>query len=419
MKFYSNLQKILHATPIWAILLFSTTLVSAQVVNTDLRATVYNGKIAIQVKDALSTNSYFAVSMAGTVDLSFYFGPEDPRNGNYSTGILAQPNGQVYLRFEDIPYQMGDTLTFSVIETLLSGTTREYVFVRGDYFPEGGTPVTTCPISIICTGQKIKLIYDPQEVVIGVGSTQSIQLFMPGLCHNGNINGGGYDPSQNAIIAINQSQGCGPFDCQKIMSGTVTFIINGITCVFQNGLPIGNCSTWSDYYTGSLECAGYFESCAPEMLDFFQEIKYTIPCLQWIDNNACNTTSQIKRPGKVAIGTSNFAPNAALTVKNGIITDKVKVTNSGWADYVFEKDYPLMPLEELEAYISKYHHLPDTPNGKEVETAGSFELGETTINHQVKIEEIFLHLIKLEQETKMLEAELFLYETLNKIRIKK
>ncbi len=78
-----------------------------------------------------------------------------------------------------------------------------------------------------------------------------------------------------------------------------------------------------------------------------------------------------------------------------------------------------MPLEELEAYISKYHHLPDTPGGREVEAAGSFELGETTINHQVKIEEIFLHLIKLEEETENLEAELFLYETLNKIRIKK
>ncbi len=108
----------------------------------------------------------------------------------------------------------------------------------------------------------------------------------------------------------------------------------------------------------------------------------------------------------------------ALTVKNGIITDKLKVTNLGWADYVFENDYPLMPLDEVEAYIAKYNHLPDTPGGKEVAAAGSFELGETTINQQVKIEEIFLHLIELEEETKALESVLFLQETLNRRWIK-
>ena len=204
------------------------------------------------------------------------------------------------------------------------------------------------------------------------------------------------------------------------MSGQLTIIINGLTCIFQNGILVSSntCSPWANYYGDDADCASYFEACTPELLATLNNIKFTLPCRQWIDKNFCNTTAEIKRPGRVAIGTSNFS-QTILSVKNGIITDKVKVTGTGWADYVFENDYPIMSLEVLEAYIAKYHHLPGTPSADKVEKEGSFELGETTINHQVKIEEIFLHLIKLEEDTEALEAVLFLQETLNNMRINK
>jgi hypothetical protein len=94
------------------------------------------------------------------------------------------------------------------------------------------------------------------------------------------------------------------------------------------------------------------------------------------------------------------------------------VTNTGWGDFVFKDGYERLTLPDLEGCIAKYHHLPNTPGTDKVETAGSFELGETSINQQVKIEEIFLHLIDLEAETKTLEAVLFLNETLERRRIK-
>ncbi|MBP6810491.1 MAG: hypothetical protein KA138_03185 [Saprospiraceae bacterium] len=422
MKNYPFFQKLYFFAGVFIVLSFSFVKVSAQVINTDLKAIVFNEKIAIQVKDALSLSTYFSLGVGGKIEVSFYFGIDDTRNGIYTGTRYIQPNGKVNYSFAEIPFEMGDTLTFSVLESLPSGSgeiTKEYVFIRGDFFPEGGGPITVCPISVTCTNHAIFLNFDPNEVIIGQGSATDIYLFLPGLYNNGKYFPTSYLDPGNALVIKG-----GVFkyvECEKIMSGQLTIIINGMTCVFQNGVLVSSntCSPWANYYGDDAECGDYFEECTPELIQTLNSLKFELPCRQWIDYNFCNTTGQIKRPGRVAIGTSNFAPNIALSVKNGIITDKVKVTDTGWADYVFEKDYPLMPLEEVEAYIAKYHHLPGTPSGKEVEAAGSFELGETTVNHQVKIEEIFLHLIKLEEQTKILEAELFLYETLNKIRIKK
>ena len=154
-------------------------------------------------------------------------------------------------------------------------------------------------------------------------------------------------------------------------------MINGLTCVFQNGHLVNNnspCSPWGEFYLGNEDCAEYFESCAPEIIELLSDNKFTLPCRQWIDQNVCNTNAFINRPGKVAIGTSKFS-SSILTVKNGVLTDKVKVQTcnaGGWCDYVFDEGYPLMPLEEVEAYIEKYRHLPGTPSGSEIEADFAF-----------------------------------------------
>ncbi len=126
----------------------------------------------------------------------------------------------------------------------------------------------------------------------------------------------------------------------------------------------------------------------------------------------------MNRPGKVAIGTEHDAPNKALTVKNGIITDKVKITNIGWADHVFDSNYPLASLETVDAYLSKYGHLPGIPSGENIESSGGFELGDVTVMHQEKIEEIFLYLIALDEEINELEALAAMFEYLNNVQAK-
>jgi len=391
----------------------SISALAAQVVSTDLMAIGYGGKIAISATNISTFSNYFSLNN-GNVDLDFYFAPEDPKNGTYVGSRLLQPNGQVYIRFEGLNFQEGDSLTFFATELFQGTVTRHYVFVMGNFFPESGGPVTTCPRFLTCNSTRIFIHFDPAEIILDPSSGTPVTIEIPSLGVNTTITPGAYSVDKNAWVVFPLSS----IDCNQMMLGHTIISFNGISCYFENGQL--TCPPWTDVPVNlNSTCAPYFEDCLTDLIGLISDSQYYLPCQQWMTYGPCTTTSAINRTGKVAIGTLTCANNFALTVKNGIITDKVKISNNGWADYVFEEGYPLMPLEELEAYISKYRHLPNTPSGQEVEAAGSFELGETTINHQVKIEEIFLHLIKLEEETKALEAELFLYETLNKLRIKK
>ena len=418
MKKYSIVHKYLITSTIFLFILFSFARVSAQITNPDLQAIAYNGKIAIQVKDALSVNTYFALNGGGNVDLSFYFGPDDPRNGDYIGIRYPQLNGKVYLSFSGITYQAADSLTFTATETLTNGTIKPYLFLKGNNIPEFGGLIDVCPSKIVCSASYIRLYFNLDDFIVGPGSDNEISIFAPGLAQNGVLTIGGYNSNEN-FYKVNSGD-ISP-NCAPMLSGEIILIINGMTCIYQNGFYTSstNCSPWTEYYDDESECGEYFENCTQQLFDVLNSIKFTLACRQWLDLNACNTTGLIKRPGKVAIGTTNFRESFNLTVKNGIITDKLKVTNAGWGDYVFEKGYPLMPLEKVESYVNQYRHLPNTPSAAKIEKEGGFELGETTVNHQVKIEEIFLHLIKLEEETKSLEAILFLHETLNKIKINK
>ncbi len=115
--------------------------------------------------------------------------------------------------------------------------------------------------------------------------------------------------------------------------------------------------------------------------------------------------------GKVAIGTSNV-PNSVgtadvstykLYVSGGILTEELRV-RTGWADYVFNKNYRLRPLKEVDQFIQKNGHLPDCPSEKEVLENG-LSVGEATANQQARIEELYLHLIEMDKKMQTLQTE--------------
>jgi len=91
---------------------------------------------------------------------------------------------------------------------------------------------------------------------------------------------------------------------------------------------------------------------------------------------------------------------------NGFLCAKeVHVRLSGapcWPDYVFSKNYNLMPLQELEQFVNENQHLPNIPSAAEVEENG-IELGEMNAKLLKKVEELTLYL--LQQEKKMLELQ--------------
>lgn len=124
----------------------------------------------------------------------------------------------------------------------------------------------------------------------------------------------------------------------------------------------------------------------------------------------------VRTNGKVLIGTSwnNSALSGCsdcneyrLFVKDGIKAEKVKVevpSAHGWADYVFNKDYKLNSLEEVEKHIQEKGHLPNIPSAKEVEKNG-INLGEMDAKLLEKIEELTLYSIEQNKQIQELKQQ--------------
>jgi len=71
--------------------------------------------------------------------------------------------------------------------------------------------------------------------------------------------------------------------------------------------------------------------------------------------------------------------------------------NLYWYDHVFEPDYNLRSLSELEQFVKENHHLPEIPSAKEVKENG-IELGEMQGKLLLKIEELTLYILDLQKQ---------------------
>ena len=99
----------------------------------------------------------------------------------------------------------------------------------------------------------------------------------------------------------------------------------------------------------------------------------------------------ISTDGNVGIGTTS--PQNKLDVNGTVHAKEVKVDMAGWADFVFEKEYQLPTLDEVEQHIHEKGHLPNIPNTKEV-TENGLSLGEIQKLLLQKIEELTLYSIE-------------------------
>ncbi len=107
--------------------------------------------------------------------------------------------------------------------------------------------------------------------------------------------------------------------------------------------------------------------------------------------------------GSVGIGTATTGSHK-LAVEGSIGAREIKVTASGWSDFVFKKDYKLPTLEEVEEHINENGHLPEIPNEAEVKENG-INLGEMNAKLLQKIEELTLYMIDLNKQVQQLKVE--------------
>jgi len=110
----------------------------------------------------------------------------------------------------------------------------------------------------------------------------------------------------------------------------------------------------------------------------------------------------INSSGNVGIGTTT--PSEKLSVNGNIKTKKLIVTQNGWADYVFNDEYYLRPLSQVENFIKENKHLPDVPTAKDVEKNG-VDVGEMQALLLKKIEELTLYMIEQNKKTEDLIKE--------------
>ncbi|WP_298731625.1 hypothetical protein [uncultured Chitinophaga sp.] len=110
-----------------------------------------------------------------------------------------------------------------------------------------------------------------------------------------------------------------------------------------------------------------------------------------------NRTRTVAATSRLLVNNATDDGTTALRVNGDIAAKRLKVMQTGWPDYVFQPDYCLPSLLELEEYVKANRHLPDMPSAKEVEKEG-LDVGEMNKKLLQKVEELTLYLIDMKKE---------------------
>lgn len=106
---------------------------------------------------------------------------------------------------------------------------------------------------------------------------------------------------------------------------------------------------------------------------------------------------------KLVIGNNKiaqFKSNGNFYLDGNMECEQLKVVEVGlWKDEVFEDDYALQSLEEVESFIDINGHLPEVPSETEVKANG-YDIAEMDAILLGKIEELTLHMIELQKVNK-------------------
>jgi hypothetical protein len=100
-----------------------------------------------------------------------------------------------------------------------------------------------------------------------------------------------------------------------------------------------------------------------------------------------------------------YHENFRVTSAGYLTARDIVVKLTGWKDNVFYTNYPLMPLDELQNYISVNKHLPGVISEKEVLENG-VSLGENQAVLLQKIEELTLYILEQEQQLNEMKKEI-------------
>jgi len=146
--------------------------------------------------------------------------------------------------------------------------------------------------------------------------------------------------------------------------------------------------------------------------------------LKFRNTNNNKTPLTLSPNGKVGINTEDFIDDHDLYVNGSVyikgdspetysiyiegtgVAEELDILLKGdWGDFVFQDDYPLLPLNELQDFIDKNGHLPEMPTAEKVANDG-LQTGETIRLLNIKVEELTLYLLQQQKEIEALKAKI-------------
>lgn len=187
--------------------------------------------------------------------------------------------------------------------------------------------------------------------------------------------------------------------------GTITplrnFVVTGATPALLIGYNSSSLAS-NDVESGRL----YFDEAVNGASRCGFEMHYDGSANRLNFNSLCSApTSRLtimRDNGNVGIGV--LSPANKLEV-NGVIRANEVIVETGWADYVFQDDYKLKPLSEVEAFIKENKHLPSLPSAAKIQDKGA-HVAELMTKMMEKIEELTLYSIEQKKEIDELKRRL-------------
>jgi len=133
-------------------------------------------------------------------------------------------------------------------------------------------------------------------------------------------------------------------------------------------------------------------------------------------NQSATPDLMVNNDGNVSIGTKTIYTTPGIPTDifklsvNGKIACKELNVDVHWADFVFDPNYKLLKLSEVESYINDNKHLPDIPSAEDVEKKG-IGIGDMQSKMMQKIEELTLYIITQEKNIQKQQATIELMQT--------